>query len=123
MASAAKTKTRQGGDGDGARHQSEGHIEDAIHSKEHLGIHLNGVGPVASRGEAVVRAGGVAERREFIAQSGMKADPGENLDRDHRRNDPVDDHAEGWPPAGVGDEVSPVLPQVLEAVAGQSNDQ
>src|SRR5690349_13094350 len=34
-------------------------------------------------------------------------------------DDPVDGGAERWPPARVPDEVRAVLPQVLQAVAGQ----
>src|SRR5262249_54359013 len=34
--------------------------------------------------------------------------------------DPVDRGAERWPPAGVPDELSAVLPQILQAVPGQS---
>ena len=47
----------------------------------------------------------------------MKTDPGEDLDGDYGRHDPIDDHAEGRPPPGVRDEVSPVLPQVLDTMA------
>jgi hypothetical protein len=38
---------------------------------------------------------------------------GRDLDDDDRGDDPVDDHAERRPPSGVGDDVAPVLPQVL----------
>jgi hypothetical protein len=34
--------------------------------------------------------------------------------------DPVHDEAERWPPAGVGDIVVVVLPEVLEPVAGEA---
>src|SRR4029453_13100488 len=36
-----------------------------------------------------------------------------------RGGDPVDGGAERWPPARVPDEVCAVLPQILQAVAGQ----
>src|SRR3954451_19302925 len=60
----------------------------------------------------------LGERRDVDHRptSRMKIDPGEDLDGDRGRRDPIDDHAEGGPPAGVRDEVSPVLPQVLEAM-------
>jgi hypothetical protein len=42
------------------------------------------------------------------------------LDDDDRRGHPVDDEAEGRPPAGVRNELAAVLPQILEAVGGQA---
>jgi hypothetical protein len=38
------------------------------------------------------------------------------LDDDDRRGHPVDDKAEGRPPAGVRNELAAVLPEILEAV-------
>ena len=40
-----------------------------------------------------------------------------------RRDDPVDDQAERRPPASIGDIVAPVLPEVLDPMAGEASDQ
>ena len=47
---------------------------------------------------------------------------GDEHDED-RGDDPVDDQAERRPPAGVGDIVGPVLPQVLDPMAGKAGHQ
>jgi hypothetical protein len=50
----------------------------------------------------------------------VEVNAGEDLDGDDRRDRPVDDETERWPPACVGDELSAVLPEVFEAVAGEA---
>ena len=47
----------------------------------------------------------------------MELDAGEDQDGDGAGYDPVDGRAERRPPTGAGDELGPVLPQVLAAVA------
>src|SRR3954447_13643091 len=49
----------------------------------------------------------------------LEADPSSDLDGDDRGHHEVHRHAERRPPARGGDEVRPVLPEVLGAVAGQ----
>jgi hypothetical protein len=48
---------------------------------------------------------------------------GHDLDGDDRRRHPVDDEAERRPPTRVGDELTAVLPQVLEPMAGEADDE
>jgi hypothetical protein len=48
---------------------------------------------------------------------------GRDLDDDDRGYDPVDGHAERWPPSGVGDEVAAMLPEILEAVPDKAHDE
>jgi hypothetical protein len=43
-----------------------------------------------------------------------------DLSDDDGGDDPIDGHAEWWPPSRVGDEVAAVLPEVLESVADQA---
>jgi hypothetical protein len=45
------------------------------------------------------------------------------LDDDDRRGHPVDDKAEGRPPAGLRNELAAVLPQILEAVGSEAYDE
>src|SRR4051812_36562076 len=46
-----------------------------------------------------------------------------DFDDEDRCDHEVDGHAERRPPAGVGDEVGAVLPEVFESVSGQRGDQ
>jgi hypothetical protein len=48
---------------------------------------------------------------------------GHNFDSDDRRRHPVDDEAERRPPTRVGDELTAVLPQVLQPMAGEADDE
>ena len=52
----------------------------------------------------------------------MKADSGEQEDRDDGARHEVDDETERRPPPGVGDEPRAMLPQVLDAVRRKSDD-
>ena len=52
-----------------------------------------------------------------------KSDTGANGDGDDGSDNPVDGQTERRPPAGAGDEVGPVLPQVFEPVAGICSDE
>src|SRR4051794_31215698 len=49
--------------------------------------------------------------------------PGEDLDGDDRRNHEVDHEAEGRPPLRAGHETSVVLPEVLQAMTGEADDE
>jgi hypothetical protein len=51
----------------------------------------------------------------------VEVDAGGDQDHQDGRGDPVDDEAERWPPAGVGDIVVAVLPEVFEPVAGEAD--
>ena len=53
----------------------------------------------------------------------MEVDPGGDLGDEDERDDPVDAGAERWPPAGVDDEMVALLPEVLEAVPGVTDDE
>jgi hypothetical protein len=53
----------------------------------------------------------------------MEMDAGDNLDGDNRSDCPVDDEAERRPPPRVGDEMTPVLPEVLQPVASETDDE
>src|SRR5215472_14864570 len=55
----------------------------------------------------------------------LMVEVGAGGDQDHedRRGYPVDDQAERWPPAGAGDIVVAVLPEVFEPVAGEADYQ
>jgi hypothetical protein len=48
---------------------------------------------------------------------------GDDLDGDDRRDRPVNHKTEGRPPACVGNELTSVLPEVLETVAGETGDE
>jgi hypothetical protein len=48
---------------------------------------------------------------------------GDDLDGDHRCDRPIDHEAERRPPACVGNERTPVLPEVLETVASETSDE
>jgi hypothetical protein len=53
----------------------------------------------------------------------VEVDAGGDQEHEDGRGDPVDDEAERWPPAGVGDMVVAVLPEVFESVAGEAEHQ
>ena len=53
----------------------------------------------------------------------VEVNAGDDLDGDDRRDCPIDHEAERRPPAGVGDELAAVLPEVFEAVAGETRDE
>jgi hypothetical protein len=46
----------------------------------------------------------------------------DDLDDDDGGDYPIDDHAEGWPPPRIGDEVGAVLPEVFQAVTDEADD-
>ena len=46
-----------------------------------------------------------------------------DLDSDDRCRDRVDDEAERWPPTRVGDELTAVLPQILDPVGDETRDE
>ena len=52
----------------------------------------------------------------------MKADPGEQENRDDGARHEVDDEAERRPPPGVGHKLAAMLPQVFEPVADEADD-
>src|SRR2546423_7746772 len=54
-------------------------------------------------------------------RSVMEVDADGYLDDQDRGHKPVDRGAERWPPAGVVNEVTPLLPEVLEAMTGESD--
>ncbi len=53
----------------------------------------------------------------------MELNPRHDLDSNDRRGDEVNDKAERRPPSGVRDEVTPMLPEILEPVSYQSDDE
>jgi hypothetical protein len=52
----------------------------------------------------------------------VKVDASDDLDGDDCRDHPVDHKTERRPPPCVGDELTAVLPEVLEPVAGKADD-
>ena len=52
----------------------------------------------------------------------VEVNAGDDLDGNDRRDRAIDHETEWWPPACVGDELSAVLPEVFEAVAGKADD-
>ena len=53
----------------------------------------------------------------------VEMNAGDDLDGDDRRDRPIDHETERGPPACIGDELSAVLPEVFEAVAGETGDE
>jgi hypothetical protein len=49
----------------------------------------------------------------------VEVDAGGDQEHEDCRGDPVDDETERWPPAGVGDMVVAVLPEVFESAEHQ----
>jgi hypothetical protein len=54
---------------------------------------------------------------------GVEMHAGDDLDGDDRRDYPIDHETEGRPPACVGNKLTAVLPEVLETVASETNDE
>jgi hypothetical protein len=96
---------------------------DGVVAAQSLLIDATIIAPCCCRPLGGRRLLGNSPNLDHRSPSRMKSDPGEDLDGDYGRNDPINDHAEGRPPARVRDEVSPVLPQVLQPMARQSDDQ
>src|SRR5437764_5242076 len=53
----------------------------------------------------------------------VEMNAGDDLDSDDRRDRPINRKTERRPPARVGNELSAVLPEVFEAVAGETDDE
>jgi hypothetical protein len=53
----------------------------------------------------------------------VEVSAGDDLDGDDGSGDPVDDEAERRPPPGVRDELTAVLPEVLEPVPYEADDE
>src|SRR5437660_1141684 len=58
-----------------------------------------------------------------VRRSLAEVDAGGYLNGDCCGGHPVNDEAERWPPPGVRHELTAVLPEVLEPVAGQAEDE
>src|SRR5439155_686721 len=63
------------------------------------------------------------QRAGLVVDRLPKVHASDDLDDDDRGDYPVDDHAEGWPPSRVGNEVGSVLPEVFEAVTDEADDE
>jgi hypothetical protein len=61
-------------------------------------------------------------RVRFVVDRLPKVQASNDLDHDDRGEYPIDDHAEGWPPSRIGDEVGAVLPEVFETVTDVADD-
>src|SRR2546423_1044302 len=70
------------------------------------------------RGDLTDESGERSARRSLA-----KLDASGYLDRDRGGGDPVDDEAEWRPPASVRHELAAVLPEVLEPVRGEAEDE
>ena len=63
------------------------------------------------------------QRVGFVVDRLPKVHASDDLDGDDRGDHPVDDHAEGWPPPRVRNEVGSVLPEVFQAVTDEADDE